>query len=181
MELSGLPFKMAVREIDERGIEDQNPDKSAEEIVTMLAIAKAQAVASDFPDDVVVAADTFAVLPNGQRLHKTKTFEESVQLSMQQSGKTMEVHTGMAMVRRGELLTNSIIAQVTYAHFDEATVRHLFQINQTPKRRNAALGFFADAPGFTLVEKIEGSYLGAMGLPMEIVRANLERLDYRQS
>lgn len=178
-ELSGLPFKIVVQDVDERGIEEQNPDKSAEEIVEMLAIAKAQAVASGFPDDVVIAADTFAVLPDGQRLHKTKTFEESIQLSMQQSGKTMEVHTGMAMVYRGELLTNSVIAQVTYARFDEATVRHLFQINQTKNRRNAALGFFTDAPGFTLVEKIEGSYLGAMGLPMEIVRVNLERFNYR--
>jgi septum formation protein len=178
---SEFAFKVVTEEVDEREIEQRHPNKTAEEIVEILALAKAKVVAAIHPNDLVIAADTFAILPDGTRLHKTKSFEESIQLSMQQSGKTMKVNTGVAMMYKGEVLTDLVTTNIKYLAFDEATVRQLFEINQSAKRRNAALGFFTDAPGFTLVEKIEGSYLGALGLPMEIVRKNIEKLGYTQS
>lgn len=178
IESSGLPFKIATKEVDERAIEEQHPDKTAEEIVEVLAYAKAKAIADDFPDNLVIAADTFGVLPDGTRLHKTKSVEESIQLSLRQSGQTITVHTGTAIAYKGTILTTLTTTKVTYFTFNEATIRHLFTINESAKRRNAALGFFIDAPGFTLVEKIEGSYLGAMGLPMEVIRAQLNQIGY---
>ena len=45
--------------------------------------------------------------------------------------------------------------------------------------RNSGLGFFMDSPGFTLVQNFDGSYTGAMGLPMEIVRKNIKTLKYK--
>jgi septum formation protein len=176
LESSGLSFKIETREVDERKIEEDNPDKTAEEIVEMLALAKAQAVANDFPNDTIIAADTFGVLPSGERLHKTKSLEESIQLSMRQSGQTIVVNTGTAMIHQGKILTSITTTKIKYFSFDEATIRHLFQKNESARRRNAALGFFIDAPGFTLVEKIEGSYLGAMGLPMEVIRTHLAKI-----
>src|SRR5687768_7130525 len=146
IEASGLPFEIATKDVDEREIEEQNPDKNAQEIVEMLASAKAQAVASDFKDRPVIAADTFGVLPDGTRLHKTKTLEESIQLSIRQSGQTIDVHTGTAIAYKDKIITNLTTTKITYFNFDEATIRHLFQINQAAKRRNAALGFFIDAP-----------------------------------
>lgn len=179
LESSGLPFTIATKDIDERKIEQQNPDKTAEQIVEMLALAKATAIANDFQNDLVIAADTFAVLSDGTRLHKANSTEESIQLAMRQSGETISINTGIAMVYKDQIVSNLVTTRIKYSPFDEATARQLFQKNQSTKRRNAALGFFIDAPGFTLVEKIEGSYLGAMGLPMEIIRQNIAELGYR--
>lgn len=179
LESSGLPFTIATKDIDERNIEQQNPDKTAEQIVEMLALAKATAIANDFQNDLVIAADTFAVLSDGTRLHKTASTEESIRLAMRQSGETISINTGMAMVYKDQIVSNLVTTKIKYSPFDKATARQLFQKNQSTKRRNAALGFFIDAPGFTLVEKIEGSYLGAMGLPMEIIRQNIAELGYR--
>lgn len=176
MESSGIPFRVETKEVDEREIENNHPTKTPEEVVEILALAKAQAVASDLPNDIVIAADTFGILPDGKRLHKTKSLEESLQLALQQSGQTIVVNTGVAIAYRGETITSRTTTRIKYSTFDEATVRLLFQKNEQARRRNAALGFFTDAPGFTLVEKIEGSYLGAMGLPMEIVRMNLRNI-----
>ena len=90
----------------------------------------------------------------------------------------MQVHTGLTVKYEDKTLTSLTTTKITYSTFDEATVRHLFSINENARRRNAALGFFIDDPGFTLVKNVEGSYLGAMGLPMEIVRKNLDELEY---
>jgi len=179
MESSGLPFRIETSDVDEREIEDSNPTKTPEEIVEILALAKAQAIAHHFPDDTIIAADTFGILPDGKRLHKTNSLEESIQLALQQSGQTIVVNTGVAIAHQGETMTSLTSTKIKYSPFDEATVRLLFQKNKQTQRRNAALGFFIDAPGFTLVEKVEGSYLGAMGLPMEAVRINLEKIGYK--
>lgn len=178
-ESSGLPFEIRIKEVDERAIEDQNPDKDASEIVEMLAVAKAKTVADDYPDKAVVAADTFGVLSSGERLHKTKTLEGSIQLALKQSGQAITVHTGVAVFYQGRVLTAKTRTKISYTDFDESTVRRLFELKSSESRRNSALGFFIDAPGFTLVEKIEGSYLGAMGLPMEIVRKSLREIGYK--
>jgi len=178
IEASGLPYKVVTKEVDERSIEDANPTKTAEEIVEMLARTKANAVANNFVNNPVIAADTFAVLPDGTRLHKAKSLEESIKLSLRQSGKTITVNTGTAIAYKDKLMTSLTTTKITYLPFDEQTIRYLFQLNQSAQRRNAALGFFIDAPGFTLVERIDGSYLGAMGLPMEKVRQQLVELGY---
>jgi septum formation protein len=179
MESSGLPFRIETGDVDERAIEDSHPTKTPEEVVKILALAKAKVIAHHFPDDTVIAADTFGILPDGKRLHKTSSLEESIQLALRQSGQTIVVNTGIAIVHQGEITTDLTSTRIKYSAFDEATVRLLFQKNKQAKRRNAALGFFIDAPGFTLVEKVEGSYLGAMGLPMEIIRTNLEKIGYK--
>lgn len=178
-ESSGLPFEVKTKEVDERAIEDQNPDKNAAEIVEILAIAKAKAVADDNPGRFVVAADTFGVLSSGERLHKTKTLEDSIQLALKQSGQTITVHTGVAVVYQGKISTAKTQTKILYTNFDEGTVRRLFELKLSEDRRNSALGFFIDAPGFTLVESVEGSYLGAMGLPMEVVRKSLAEVGYK--
>ena len=177
MDSSGLPYTVAGADVDERGIEQSHADKTADEIVQILALAKAEAVAKEFPDAIVIAADTFGVLPDGTRIHKTNTNEESIQLAMKQSGQTVSVHTGTAVVYKGRGVTSLTTATITYVPFDEATVRRLFEHNAN-ERRHGGLGFFIDAPGFTLVEKIDGSFMAMMGLPMDILRGHFAALGY---
>ena len=178
-ESSGLPFEIRTKEVDERAIEAQNPNKDAAGIVEVLAMAKARAVADDNPNRFVVAADTFGVLNSGERLHKTETLEESICLALKQSGQVITVHTGVAVAYQGKISTAKTQTKIFYTDFDERTVRRLFTLKAPEERRHAALGFFVDAPGFTLVEKVEGSYLGALGLPMEKVRKILGTVGYQ--
>lgn len=178
MEASGLPFEVIAKDIDERRIERQHKDKEASEIAQLLAITKAQEISYEYPGRAVVAADTFGVLSDGTRLHKGKNLDDSIRMAMKQSGQTVTVYTGTAVVYREKSLSTLTSTKITYSNFDDLTVRQLFDINEAAKRRNAALGFFTDAPGFTLVEKIEGSYLGAMGLPMDVVRRMLLDIGY---
>lgn len=53
--------------------------------------------------------------------------------------------------------------------------------NHNPNRRNAALGFHVDSTGFALIEKIEGSYMGALGLPLDKMHNLLKKAGYDDS
>lgn len=178
LEASELEFQVRTKEIDERAVEALHPKKSDADVAIILAIAKAHAVLEDHPGDLVISADTFAVLPNGERLHKPSSADEAIKLCLEQSGKTIQAVTGIAMVYGDKVITNTSTTKITYTDFDRATIEKLL-IGNDVTIRNAGLGFFSDAPGFTLVKSFEGSYTGAMGLPMEIVRENIKLLDYK--
>lgn len=177
MEKSGLAFRVEAPDVDERAIENQHPGKTDEDIVVILAAAKAEAMAANYADELVIAADSFAVMPSGERQHKPGNYEDAVKRCVAQSGQTIRVFTGVAMAYRGQLITGHTTTDITYTHFDRATVEALLHGDEATIR-NGGLGFFADAPGFTLVESFNGSYTGAMGLPMEIIRDNIAKLGY---
>jgi septum formation protein len=179
LEASGLRFEIKVKNIDERSIEASHPDKSDEQVVAILAKAKSEAVWNEHRNDLVIAADTLAILPDGRRLHKPNSTREVVELCLLQSGKTIRAVTGISMTYRGKTITNVCATSISYIDFDEGTIRKLLKGNDATLR-NAGLGFFLDAPGFTLVKSFEGSYTGAMGLPMEIVRKNIGLLNYSE-
>lgn len=179
MEASRLRFTTDSVDLDERALEQKNQNKTDEEVAIILASAKAKLVQHKHPDAVVIAADTFALLPSGKRLHKPANPEEAVELCLLQSGKTIKAVTGMVMSYRGKVLTNTTVTNITYITFDRPTIKHLLE-GDDATIRNSGLGFFSDAPGFTLVKSFNGSYTGAMGLPMEIVRQNLKLLNYSE-
>jgi septum formation protein len=147
-------------------------------LAIILASAKAEDVLKDNPGDLVIAADTFAVMPSGERLHKPVSSEDAIELCLQQSGKKIYVITGLAMAYGNRLITNTSVTEIEYIEFDRATITKLLESDDATIR-NSGLGFFIDAPGFTLVKSFNGSYTGAMGLPMEIVRENLTVLGYK--
>lgn len=177
LDASNLKFKIHIKDVDERAIEAQHADKSDGEVATILAHAKAVAVLKDNPNDLIIAADTLVILPSGERLHKPSSAEEAIELCLQQSGKTITAITGIAMAFGERVTTNVSTTKITYSDFDRETITELLK-GDDPTIRNSGLGFFSDAPGFTLVKSFNGSYTGAMGLPMEIVRENLVQLGY---
>ena len=177
MEASKLPFRIEVAKVDERGIEIAHQNKQPSELSKVLAMAKVEAVQANYPDELIIGADTFAMLPNGTTLHKPSSPKEATALCMAQSGKTITVVTGLAMLYKKKLITDSCSTKISYIDFDQATIDKLLH-GDDATIRNSGLGFFSDAPGFTLVESFKGSYTGAMGLPMEIVRKNMTALGY---
>ena len=179
MEASKLQFITEGADLDERALEQQHQDKTDEEVAIILASAKAKLIQRKNHDAVVIAADTFALLPSGERLHKPANPEEAVELCLAQSGKTIKVVTGIVMAYKGKTITNTTVTDITYMAFDRSAIEHLLE-NDDATIRNSGLGFFSDAPGFTLVESFNGSYTGAMGLPMEIVWQNLKAFNYAE-
>ena len=177
---SGLEFQAIGAEVNEREIENAHADLDARETAILLARSKADILAKKYPDACILAADTFGVLPDGSRLHKAKTADETVKMCLSQSGKTTTVYTGVCVVYRGKTLTDSTTTRIKYVDFDLATLKAVSE-KIASNRRNASLGFHVDAPGFALVERIEGSYTGALGLPLDKVFKLLRQSGYDES
>lgn len=114
MNRSGLAYKAISANIDERAIEKSHPELDARETAILLARSKAEALASLYPDDCIVAADTFGVLPDGSRLHKAKTATEKMKMCLSQSGKTTTIYTGVCVINQGKTFTDSTATKITY-------------------------------------------------------------------
>ncbi len=179
MDRSGLAYEAISANIDERAIEKSHPELDARETAILLARSKAEALVKLYPDDCIVAADTFGVLPDGSRLHKAKTATEKMKMCLSQSGKTITIYTGVCVINRGKTFTDSTKTKITYMNFNAAMLDNAHNYN--PNRRNAALGFHVDSAGFVLIEKIEGSYMGALGLPLDKMYNLLKKAGYDDS
>ena len=86
MNRSGLEYIAMPADVDECSIENAHPSLNAKETVILLARAKAKKLSLVYPNEFIIAADTFGVLPDGSRLHKAKTTEETMRMCLSQSG-----------------------------------------------------------------------------------------------
>jgi septum formation protein len=88
-----LPFQTAVPEVDET----PEPGELPLALARRLALAKARAVAAQFPDAVVIGSDQVADL-GGEPLGKPGTHERAVAQLRLMRGQTVVFHTAVAVV-----------------------------------------------------------------------------------
>lgn len=173
MDKARLPYEVTAADIDETVFDHL----SVEERVKKLAEKKCEKIAQQYPDAVVIAADTLTTNEAGLVYTKLTGSEDPFAAALALSGETIQVFTGCAIYTKATGVTTFLApAKITYQAFDEQTLRRLAE-DDNPNIRSGALGIFYDAPGFTLIEKIEGSYTGAFGLPMEFVYSQLKRTE----
>lgn len=170
MEKSKIPYEVVEADIDE-SIYDERP---VGERVRMLAQAKCQKIALQHADATVIAADTLTCDMQGHVFSKPDPESDPFQAALALSGRTIGVYTGCCVIKPGgEAVSTTAYAEISYQSFTERRLRVLAE-GDNPNIRSGALGVFFDAPGFTLIKSINGSYSGAFGLPMEFVYAQLE-------
>jgi septum formation protein len=173
MDTSRLPYESIASDLDE-SIFDHLP---AGERVVALAEAKGKLVAEKYPDAIIIAADTVTADTDGNVFTKKTHAEDPIDTAMGLSGKTIVVFSGCYFYSPRHTASSLSESRVTYQHFSRENLLRLTE-GDNHAIRSGALGVFHDAPGFTLVERWEGSYTGTMGLPMEFVYAQLEEAGY---
>ena len=72
-------------------------DAAPAEVVSQLAMAKAQEIAPDFPNDIVIGGDSMLLL-DGTLQGKPHTVDATVARWEQQAGKTAELLTGHCII-----------------------------------------------------------------------------------
>lgn len=88
-----LPFIVIASNVDEAAL----PHESPESLARRLALAKAQAVAAQYPESVVIGSDQVADL-NGQALGKPGTHARAVAQLQRMRGQTVVFQTAVAVV-----------------------------------------------------------------------------------
>ncbi|HVY53606.1 MAG TPA: nucleoside triphosphate pyrophosphatase [Gammaproteobacteria bacterium] len=87
-----IPFKVAAPNIDETPL----PNETPQNLVQRLALEKAQAVAKQYPDALIIGADQVGVL-DGVIQGKPLTYENAKIQLQNASGKTIKFYIGLCL------------------------------------------------------------------------------------
>jgi len=145
------------------------------ELTMWNAIRKGISVAREYPDKVVLAADTLIAL-DGKVIGKPVDFNEAAQTLRRLSSRTHEVCSAvficLLMTRRSA--TFHEISRVRFRRLTEAKIdKYLAKVKPLDK----AGAYAAQGCGAEIIAKIDGSYTNVVGLPMEKTLAALAQFD----
>lgn len=170
MEKSHLNYEVIPADIDESIYDHQSVNTR----VVSLAEDKCKRVAETHPNNIIIAADTLTTNKSGTVFSKPKPDSNPLDAAMQLSGQQIYVYTGCCVYIPGRGYQSKLsVGEVQYQIFDRKTLERVAE-NDNPQIRSGALGVFVDAPGFTLIESVRGSYTGMYGLPMEFIYKQLD-------
>jgi septum formation protein len=161
---AAIPFEVRAAGVDE----SRHPNEAPGDYVRRLAIAKAQAVAeserSSDSETLILGADTVVVIEK-DILGKPATPEDARRMLRQLSGRTHEVHTGLAVLRadRAQELVVEEITRVEFAPLTEAEIESYLATGEPFDKAGA---YAIQGVGGRYVTRIEGCYFNVMGLPL---------------
>lgn len=127
---------------------------------------KAQAVAKDFPNDTIIAADTIVAL-NNKIFGKPKDFDDACKMLRELAGKIHVVISGVAVIQNGELKTAS---EITEVHFGEMTDEEIFKYVKTGEPMDKSGSYALQGGIAPYIKKINGDWTNVVGLPLYCLR-----------
>jgi len=130
--------------------------------VDRLARAKAEAIASELPDALVIGGDTVVV--DGRRvMGKPGSDEEAVEMLMRLAGREHHVLSGVAIAGPSGTVSRVVRTDVRFREFSESTAIAYVATGE-PADKAGAYGI--QGFGAALVEEIRGDYYCVVGFPV---------------
>lgn len=163
----GLKFKIIVPDIDECRLKDESPN----ELVQRLSKLKAQTVANQYPEDIIIAADTIVVL-NNEILGKPHNRDEAEIMLKKLSGRTHEVFTGYT-VQKGNISYHGLErTEVTFASISDELITAYVSSGEGDDKAGA---YAIQGLAAMFIQKINGDLNTVIGLPICTIRILLEK------
>jgi len=166
----GWPYEIVVSGVDETVL--QNED--AVTYVQRLALAKANAVATNLTAGLILGADTTVVIDN-QILGQPLDRDDALSMLRLLSGRWHEVLTGVAVVRAGTS-QHAVAHEVTRVRFAELTEDELNWYIETGEPFDKAGGYGIQGHAALFVKQIDGDYFNIMGLPIRLVYESVQQV-----
>ena len=160
LEMLRIPFRVIAPDVDEHVLPGEKPDA----YVTRLSRAKAQAVVSLAPQDIVLAADTTVVIEHSI-LGKPESPKDAVHMLERLQGRTHEVLTSIAVAENGRLEQALDVSRVTFRPNDRRTLEEYVATGEPLDKAGA---YAIQGLGAPLIERVEGDFFGVMGLPLRL-------------
>lgn len=169
----GWPFEKAVPDVDESVIEGESP----EDYVQRLAASKAEAVVANYPNELILAADTTVVI-HEQIIGKPVDLEDARLMIAMLSGNWHEVLTGVAVAKDGETKVGLQRTRVKFARMTDAEIDFLVELGDPLDKAGA---YAVQAQAALFIEGIEGDYWNVVGLPISLVYRMIKDLLFEQT
>lgn len=155
-------------------VEDELPNETAIQLVERLAIAKAQAVTSNFPNALIIGSDQVC-LNNGKILGKPGSFENAFKQLKAASGQHVTFYTGLALVNSKTGQVQSLVEpfEVYFRDLSDEMITNYLNKEQP---YNCAGSFKSEGFGISLFKKFEGKDPNSLiGLPLISLIEMLEK------
>jgi septum formation protein len=171
--LKGLDLDFEVRVIS--GIKEDYPvSLLPEDVPEYIAGEKADAYINKLSFcDLLITADTIVIV-DGQILGKPKDEEDACRMLQLLSGKTHEVTTGVCLLTTAFRRMFSVTSKVTFAQLTDADIKYYVNTYK-PLDKAGAYGI-QEWIGYIGVTALEGSYFNVMGLPVQRIFYELQKL-----
>lgn len=158
LKLLDIPFESIATDSDESRISGETPP----EMVERLSRLKADAAHDQYPDALVIAADTDVEL-DGQILGKPETAAEALAMLDALRNRAHNVYTGLTLTDGAAHETELVHSHVVMRNY---TVAEVDAYIASGDPFDKAAGYNVQHQGFRPVDHINGCYANVMGLPL---------------
>jgi septum formation protein len=166
MQKAGYKFTVVVSDVDES---DFSPaDFTPVEYAKQLALAKAKDIAEDYPDAVVIGADTIADF-DGEIIGKPQDHKHAEQITQKLFSKLHKIITGLAIIKLNDNL-QLVESDTTVVYPRKMSKQQIAEHIKGGTWQGKAGAYAIQETGDEFIEKIEGSMTNVMGLPMELLQ-----------
>lgn len=167
--ITGLDFEVVASDYEE----DMTLDMPPHELAKTLSRGKAEAVVKDCPNHIIIGADTFIALED-QVLGKPHTAEKAKEMLEMISGKKLSLFTGYTVIdsKSGEAISEAIETMTQIKKLTESEIDNYIATGEPLDRAGA---FAIQELGALIVERVEGDYLAAVGLPLYPLMQTLKK------
>lgn len=166
----GLTFEVRPSDVEEPLLSGP-----AAEVTQKLALLKADAVARQYADAIIIGADTLVSL-EGELLGKPTDDAHAREMLMQLSGTRHEVVTGVALIvadssSRRSLQSRRVSREIvwtetTNVYFREVRSTEIAAYIASGEASDKAGAYGIQGRGAAFVKRVEGCYFNVVGLPL---------------
>ena len=167
-----IDFEILVKD----GVGEDFPETlKKKEVAEYLAVKKAQAYSQEVKSEnlLLITADTIVVC-DGIILGKPADANEAKEMLKMLSGKNHKVITGVALTTSQVQRSFSVKTKVYFKRLSDTDIEYYIR-NYQPFDKAGAYGI-QEWIGLVGIDYIEGSYHNVMGLPVQRLYAELQRL-----
>ena len=130
-----------------------------------MAKEKAEAVALNYSNKIVLGADTTVVIDD-QIIGKPVDIDDARKMIKMLSGREHEVLTGVALVKGDVTKVGLQSTDVKFNKMNDEEIEYLVQHGEPLDKAGA---YAVQAQAALFIEKIEGDYWNVVGLPINLV------------
>lgn len=166
-------------EVKSSNIEEHSTKTKPEEYVMDLSKQKAEAVAKEITEGVILSADSIIYIDN-EKLEKPKTKAQAVEMLKKLSGRVNYAVTGVTII---DLYQDKKITfnEVTEVYFDELTDDEINWYIENEQYIFERCGYSIAGKSSIYIPKINGDYYNILGMPISRVYKELSKLGYELS
>jgi len=168
LNLIGIRHSVRPADIDESPLLGEDPVSCVER----LARTKAERVAADEPNALVIGADTVVVADN-RILTKPRDRDDAHHMLLALQGRIHKVLTAVCVTHGADVASGVEAVNVRFRSMSEAEIDRYIATGE-PMDKAGAYGI--QGYGATIVESIEGDFFAVMGLPLVLLTRLMRQL-----